>query len=173
VLGGAAFYCLLSSTHLTQPLLFFPAPLSPSLLSAIMETNGVKTSAPDGVKRSSSYPMQTPDFTPHPHIPPDAHAAKEEPMFPRSIRALRDSADAKTHPRTIVICLDGTGDQFDNDNSNIVNFVSCLKKHTPGEQMTYYQSGIGTYDTGGLKNGVGAAMDMAVGSGLGKFSSEF
>lgn len=30
--------------------------------------------------------------------------------------------------RTIIICLDGTGDKFDNDNSNIVHLVGCLKK---------------------------------------------
>lgn len=33
--------------------------------------------------------------------------------------------------------------------------------------MQYYQSGIGTYDGGGLSNGIAAAFDMAVGSGLG------
>ncbi|KAI1814978.1 hypothetical protein GGS20DRAFT_584909 [Poronia punctata] len=87
--------------------------------------------------------------------------------LPRTLRALKDSKHEKDHPRTIVICLDGTGDQFDNDNSNIVHFVSCLKKHSPEKQVTYYQSGIGTYDKGGLKNGIGAALDMAVGSGLG------
>ncbi|KAI1127249.1 hypothetical protein F5Y10DRAFT_278249 [Nemania abortiva] len=87
--------------------------------------------------------------------------------LPRTVRALRNSMDAKNHPRTIIICLDGTGDQFDNDNSNVVHFVSCLKKHSPEQQVTYYQSGIGTYDKGGLKNGISAAMDMSVGSGLG------
>ncbi|KAF2967015.1 hypothetical protein GQX73_g6531 [Xylaria multiplex] len=91
----------------------------------------------------------------------------EQRRLPRSLRALRNSEDARNHPRTLIICLDGTGDQFDNDNSNIVHFISCLKKHSPEQQVTYYQSGIGTYDKGGLKNGIGAAMDMAVGSGLG------
>jgi uncharacterized protein (DUF2235 family) len=88
--------------------------------------------------------------------------------LPKSIRASRDSKRIQ-HPRTLIICLDGTGDQFDNDNSNVVHFVSCLKKHEPEKQVTYYQSGIGTYDQGGLQNGIGAAMDMAVGSGLGTF----
>ncbi|KAK5626740.1 hypothetical protein RRF57_002455 [Xylaria bambusicola] len=91
----------------------------------------------------------------------------EQRRLPRSLRALRNSEDAKNHPRTLIICLDGTGDQFDNDNSNIVHFVSCLKKHSPDQQVTYYQSGIGTYDKGGLQDGITAAMDMAVGSGLG------
>jgi uncharacterized protein (DUF2235 family) len=115
------------------------------------------------------YPVQTQEFTPHPEPPPEANAEEDQPRLPKFIRALKDSSGSTPHPRTIVICLDGTGDQFDGDNSNIVNFVSCLKKHSPGEQVTYYQSGIGTYDKGGLRNGVRASMDMAVGSGLGEF----
>ncbi|KAI1322168.1 hypothetical protein F5Y16DRAFT_52231 [Xylariaceae sp. FL0255] len=103
------------------------------------------------------------DEKPH-HPAPDV---TKQQRLPKSFRALKDSSDAPAHQRTLIICLDGTGDQFDNDNSNIVHFVSCLKKHSPDKQVTYYQSGIGTYDHGGLQNGIGAAMDMAVGSGLG------
>lgn len=88
------------------------------------------------------------------------------PRLPRNIRALKDGQHGTTPGRTIVICLDGTGDKFDSDNSNIVHLVSCLKK-SDRSQLTYYQSGIGTYDGGGLSNGVNAALDMAVGSGLG------
>ncbi|KAG5341112.1 hypothetical protein C0989_011565 [Termitomyces sp. Mn162] len=47
--------------------------------------------------------------------------------------------------RTLVLCFDGTGDQFDSDNSNIVELVSLLKKNDPHKQMVYYQAGIGTY----------------------------
>jgi uncharacterized protein (DUF2235 family) len=74
----------------------------------------------------------------------------------------------KYHPRgrTIVVCLDGTGDKFDNDNSNIVHFVSCLKKDDK-TQVTYYQAGIGTYSAHGRSTGFEAALDMAVGSLLG------
>lgn len=88
------------------------------------------------------------------------------PRLPRNIRALKDGQNGKIPGRTIVICLDGTGDKFDADNSNIVHLVSCLKK-SDRSQLTYYQSGIGTYDGGGLSNGVNAALDMAIGSGLG------
>ncbi|SZF01209.1 unnamed protein product [Blumeria hordei] len=85
--------------------------------------------------------------------------------LPPLIQAVQDSSNAgKT--RTLIICLDGTGDQFDDDNSNVVNFVACLKKDDPN-QITYYQSGIGTYNEHGLKNGISAAIDMSVGSGLG------
>ncbi|KAI0354699.1 hypothetical protein OH77DRAFT_1425794 [Trametes cingulata] len=52
------------------------------------------------------------------------------------------------HPaRTLVLCFDGTGDQFDQDNSNVVKFFSLLKKDDRREQMVYYQPGIGTYSS--------------------------
>ena len=41
--------------------------------------------------------------------------------------------------RTLVLCFDGTGDQFDADNSNIVQFFSMLKKGDINQQMVYYQ----------------------------------
>ncbi|KAJ7174101.1 hypothetical protein C8R43DRAFT_1230806 [Mycena crocata] len=52
------------------------------------------------------------------------------------------------HPfRTLVLCFDGTGDQFDSDNSNIVEFFTMLAKGDRSKQMVYYQAGIGTYTT--------------------------
>ncbi|GJE97838.1 DUF2235 domain-containing protein [Phanerochaete sordida] len=52
------------------------------------------------------------------------------------------------HPvRTLVLCFDGTGDQFDADNSNVVQLFSMLKKDDRRQQMVYYQAGIGTYVT--------------------------
>lgn len=113
--------------------------------------------------------MQTPGLTPQPQPPAEVNDGKSHDRLPSSIRGLKNADDAKNHPRTIVVCLDGTGDRFDADNSNIVHFVSTLKKHSPAEQVTYYQAGIGTYgEAGGLKKGFSASMDMAVGSGLGK-----
>ncbi|KAJ7045168.1 hypothetical protein C8F04DRAFT_1067942 [Mycena alexandri] len=47
--------------------------------------------------------------------------------------------------RTLILCFDGTGDQFDDDNSNVVNFFSMLKKDDKSQQLVYYQAGIGTY----------------------------
>ena len=44
------------------------------------------------------------------------------------------------HPsRTLVLCFDGTGDQFDADNSNVVQLVSLLKKDDSTKQLVYYQ----------------------------------
>lgn len=95
----------------------------------------------------------------------DSSVEDKSRHFPLKIRAVQD-AHSEPQGRTLIICLDGTGDQFDNDNSNVVNFVACLKKDDP-TQVTYYQSGIGTYDSAGLQNGISAAVDMSVGSGLG------
>ena len=49
------------------------------------------------------------------------------------------------HSRTIVMCFDGTDEQFDLDNSNVVDFFSALHKGDHERQMTYYQSGFGTF----------------------------
>lgn len=116
--------------------------------------------------RRSSYPMQTaPIPSSTPVIPPERSAhTTSTPQLPRFVHATADGGIPGG--RTLIICLDGTGDKFDGDNSNIVHLVSCLKKDDP-RQITYYQTGIGTYNSGGLSNGIAAAIDMAIGSGLG------
>ena len=48
----------------------------------------------------------------------------------------------RTPNRTLVLCFDGTGDQFDNDNSNIVQLFSLLKKGDKDQQLCYYQARI-------------------------------
>lgn len=49
--------------------------------------------------------------------------------------------------RTLILAFDGTGDQFDADNSNVVQLVSLLKKNDRTKQLIYYQAGIGTYSS--------------------------
>lgn len=110
------------------------------------------------------YPVQSSNFRRCVSEPPQK---KPTPVqVPASIRAGRDAERFNSHQRTIVICLDGTGDKFDSDNSNIVHLVSCLKKDDKS-QVTYYQAGIGTYSVNGLSTGFAAGLDMAVGSLLG------
>ncbi|KIM38234.1 hypothetical protein M413DRAFT_30356 [Hebeloma cylindrosporum] len=81
------------------------------------------------------------------------------PGFPKALSPGASTSDESEDPprpleptvppnhdhRTLVLCFDGTGDQFDEDNSNIVNFFSMLKKDDPKQQLVYYQAGIGTY----------------------------
>ncbi|KAF7348054.1 hypothetical protein MSAN_01757800 [Mycena sanguinolenta] len=63
----------------------------------------------------------------------------------RECRPLTDFVPPENKHRCLILCFDGTGDQFDADNSNIVHLVSALKKDDRTKQMVYYQSGIGTY----------------------------
>jgi hypothetical protein len=122
--------------------------------------------------RRQVYPAQSPETTwgfdraptPQPEI------GRQQPAgpihLPKNIRALKDARQSEPEGRTIVVCLDGTGDKFDSDNSNIVHLISALKKDDP-RQVTYYQAGIGTYGASGLSSGFEAVLDMAVGAGLG------
>jgi len=55
------------------------------------------------------------------------------------VRPLRTVIPAGHRHRTLIVCFDGTGDQFDNDNSNVVQFVSLLKKDDKDKQLVYYQ----------------------------------
>ncbi|KAI9442825.1 hypothetical protein BJY52DRAFT_1194667 [Lactarius psammicola] len=65
-------------------------------------------------------------------------------------------------PRTIVLCFDGTGDQFDADNTNVVRFCSTLEKGDKDQQMVYYQSGVGTFTTPQVVTPIRAAFQKYV-----------
>ncbi|PCH40124.1 hypothetical protein WOLCODRAFT_98323 [Wolfiporia cocos MD-104 SS10] len=52
-------------------------------------------------------------------------------------------------PRTLVLCFDGTADQYAGKNTNVVKLYSLLKKDD-SEQLCYYQPGIGTYFNSGV-----------------------
>jgi len=74
--------------------------------------------------------------------------------------------DSDKKPRTLVLCFDGTGDQFDADNANVVQFFSLLQKDDHTQQMVYYQSGIGTYTVPQISNPImskfSKIMDLAI-----------
>jgi uncharacterized protein (DUF2235 family) len=48
-------------------------------------------------------------------------------------------------PRTIVLCFDGTSDEYEKRNTNVVKLFSMLKKDDWSKQNCYYQPGVGTY----------------------------
>jgi hypothetical protein len=41
--------------------------------------------------------------------------------------------------KMLIVCFDGTGNEFNTDNSNIVQLVSMLKRDDKTKQMVYYQ----------------------------------
>lgn len=48
-----------------------------------------------------------------------------------------------TPGRNIVLCLDGTKNQFSSTNSNLIKLFSVLQ--VSDNQLVYYDSGVGTY----------------------------
>ncbi|QRW26716.1 choline transport protein [Rhizoctonia solani] len=69
--------------------------------------------------------------------------------------------------RNLILCFDGTGDQYDQDNSNIVRFVQLLKKDDKSKQMaTGIGTGVGLKPTNKFVSKVSQAVDMALATGL-------
>ncbi|KAF9465243.1 hypothetical protein BDZ94DRAFT_1281484 [Collybia nuda] len=52
--------------------------------------------------------------------------------------------------RTIVLCFDGTSNEYDGNITNIVKFFALLKKDDFDEQLCYYQPGVGTWFNPGV-----------------------
>ncbi|KAJ7701379.1 hypothetical protein B0H17DRAFT_185765 [Mycena rosella] len=52
--------------------------------------------------------------------------------------------------RTLVLCFDGTAEQYNGFNTNVVELFGLLKKDDFREQICYYQSGVGTYFNPGM-----------------------
>jgi Uncharacterized alpha/beta hydrolase domain (DUF2235) len=91
-------------------------------------------SAPSPVSPTGTCVNSDGDFKQHKSVSTESvvPGADGEPAIP-------PRSDPAFKCRTLVVCFDGTGDQFDDDNSNVVNFVSLLKKDVPAQQMVYYQ----------------------------------
>jgi len=59
--------------------------------------------------------------------------------------AATEPAPAPARPRTLVLCFDGTSEQYSGYDTNAVKLFGLLKKDDFREQLCYYQSGVGTY----------------------------
>lgn len=55
-----------------------------------------------------------------------------------------------TKPRVLILCFDGTANQYDDYNTNVVKFYSLLENDRTSDQLIYYQPGIGTYVNKGV-----------------------
>ena len=70
---------------------------------------------------------------------------KESPVVESSRQATSSSRlphfiGQTPHPgKMLIVCFDGTGNDFNADNSNVVQLVSMLKRDDKTQQMVYYQ----------------------------------
>ena len=72
-------------------------------------------------------------------------------------------------PKNIVICCDGTANEFAKHNTNVVKLYSVLRRD-PATQVTYYHPGLGTMEPEGplatWTRKVTKILAVAVGYGL-------
>jgi uncharacterized protein (DUF2235 family) len=71
--------------------------------------------------------------------------------------------------RNVVICCDGTSNQFGPENTSVVRLVQALDRD-PAKQLLYYDPGVGTLPEPGVWTRLGKAvsrwLDLAFGTGL-------
>jgi uncharacterized protein (DUF2235 family) len=67
--------------------------------------------------------------------------------------------------KNIVICLDGTGNQFKEDNSNVVKLFRTIVRNS--NQVAYYDAGVGTLADPHFKSPVAKRVSKWLGLGLG------
>jgi uncharacterized protein (DUF2235 family) len=72
-------------------------------------------------------------------------------------------------PRNVVVCCDGTANEFAKHNTNVVKLYSALR-HDPASQVAYYHPGIGTMEPAGalttFARKATKLLGMAIGYGL-------
>ena len=72
-------------------------------------------------------------------------------------------------PRNIVICCDGTGNQFDSVNTSVVRIVQAIDRD-PALQRLYYDPGVGTLPVpgvwGAIRRKISQTLGLAIGAGL-------
>ncbi|KAF5340127.1 hypothetical protein D9758_013148 [Tetrapyrgos nigripes] len=80
----------------------------------------------------------------------ETNGQKHSPVLAPSLTISLMSSDNPPNPRTHVLCFDGTSSEYSSDNTNVVKFFSLLKKDNFGDQLCYYQAGIGTFFAPGV-----------------------
>ena len=68
-------------------------------------------------------------------------------------------------PKNIVICCDGTGNQFGKQNSNVVKLYQALIQNTT--QIAYYHPGVGTTGSRNALSGIGKWWTRVIGLAFG------
>ena len=73
----------------------------------------------------------------------------------------------KDSGKNIVICLDGTGNQYGEDLSNIVKLFRMIER-TPGTQVAYYDPGVGTMGDPMYKTWIARKINKVLGLAFGR-----
>jgi uncharacterized protein (DUF2235 family) len=72
-------------------------------------------------------------------------------------------------PKNIVICCDGTANEFSEDQTNVVKLFFALTQD-PSQQIAFYHPGIGTMEPPGaltpLRRRIGLTLGQAIGAGI-------
>src|SRR4051812_21990256 len=80
-----------------------------------------------------------------------------------------DLPQGARQPRNIIICCDGTNNEFGDINTNVVRLIQVLDR-TPGTQYLYYDPGVGTLPEPGawgkLNGWISKIAGLAFGAGL-------
>ena len=69
-------------------------------------------------------------------------------------------------PKNIVICCDGTANEFTRDRTNVVKLFFTLR-HEPGRQVAYYHPGLGTMEATGAVTSIGRKVTKLLGKAIG------
>lgn len=64
-------------------------------------------------------------------------------------------------PKNIVLCCDGTNNQFDGHHTNVIRTYKVARRH--GNQLTYYDPGVGTMPEPWMKTKMGKRWSMLAG----------
>lgn len=72
-----------------------------------------------------------------------------------------------TTGKNIVVCLDGTGNQFKENNSNVVKLFRVLQRN-PATQVGYYDPGVGTLADPDYKTPIAKSLNKAFGLAFGR-----
>lgn len=72
-------------------------------------------------------------------------------------------------PRNLIVCFDGTNNEFGHENTNVVRLVQVLERD-PYQQRLYYDPGVGTMPEPGIRSRIGGKLSevagLAFGAGL-------
>src|SRR5258708_15410726 len=72
--------------------------------------------------------------------------------------------------KNVVVCCDGTANEFAQDRTNVVKLFYTLEQHDPSRQVAYYHPGLGTMEPAAelspLRRRIARLLGLAFGYGL-------